>query len=105
MYWLLLLTKQSLQKSFLLHREGAEVFVVLAPGPAVADHFADGAPVREAAYGAVVDEEVSVELAGADAGLVDFLAGIVAVDGEEFKAALCAEVDGFLQELAFASGP
>ena len=90
---------------FLLHREGAQVFVVLAPGPAVADHFADGAPVRETAYGAVVDEEVGVKLAGADAGLVDFLAGIVAVDGEEFKAALCAEIDGFLQELAFASGP
>ena len=36
------------------------------------DYLVDGAPVGEAAYGAVVDEEVGVELAGADAGFVDF---------------------------------
>ena len=89
----------------LLLGEGAEVFVVLAPGPAVVDDLTDGAPVGEAADGAVVDEEVGVELAGADAGLVDFLAGVVAVDGEELQAALFAEVDGFLQEPAFTGGP
>ena len=69
------------------------------------DYLVDGAPVGEAAYGAVVDEEVGVELAGADAGFVDFFSRVVAVDGEEFKAAFFAEVNGFLQELAFAGGP
>ena len=69
------------------------------------DDLVDGAPVGEAADGAVVDEEVGVELAGADAGLVDFLAGVVAVDGEELQAALFAEVDGLLQEPAFTGGP
>ena len=69
------------------------------------DDLTDGTPVGEAADGAVVDEEVGVELAGADAGLVDFLAGVVAVDGEELKAALFAEVDGLLQEPAFTGGP
>ena len=105
MYWLLLLTKQPLQKSFLLLRHGAEVFVILSPGPAVVDYLVDGAPVGEAAYGAVVDEEVGVELAGTDAGFVDFFSRVVAVDGEEFKAAFFAEVNGFLQKLAFARGP
>ena len=69
------------------------------------DYLTDGAPVGEAADGAVVDEEVGVELAGADAGLVDFLAGVVAVDGEELQAALFAEVDSLLQEPAFTGGP
>lgn len=69
------------------------------------DNFVDGAPVGEAAYGAVVDEEVGVELAGTDAVLVDFLAGVVAVDGEEFEAALFAEVYGFLEESAFTGSP
>ena len=99
------LPKNPRPEPFLLHREGAEVFVVLAPGPAVADHFVDGAPFGEAAYGAVVDEEVGVELAGADAGFVDFFAGVITVDCEEFKASLCAEINGFLQEIAFAGGP
>ena len=67
--------------------------------------FADCAPVRKAAYRAVVDEEVGVELAGTDACSIDFLSGIVAVDGEELDTALLAEVDGFLQELAFAGCP
>ena len=69
------------------------------------NHLIDGTPVGEAADGAVVDEEVGVELAGADAVLVDFLAGVVAVDGEEFKASLFTEVYGFLQEPAFTGGP
>ena len=46
------------------------------------DDFVDGAPVGKAAYGAVVDEEVGVELAGVDGRCVDFLAGIVGVDGD-----------------------
>ena len=46
-----------------------------------------------------------MELAGTDAGFVNFLAGVVAVDGEEFESAFFAEVDGFLQELAFAGSP
>ena len=71
----------------------------------MADDFADGAPVRETAYGAVVNEEVCVELACSDAGGIYFLARIVAVDSEELDAALLAEVDGFLQELAFAGCP
>ena len=69
------------------------------------DDLVDGAPVGEAAEGAVVDEEVSVEFAGTDAGLVHFFAGVVAVDGEEFESAFFAEVDGFLQERAFTGGP
>ena len=69
------------------------------------DYLVDGTPVWEAAYGAVVDEEVGVELAGTDAGFIDFFAGVVAVDGEEFESTFFAEVDGFLQELAFAGGP
>ena len=69
------------------------------------DNLIDGAPVGEAAYGAVVDEEVGVELAGVDGRCVDFLAGVVGVDGEEFEAAFCAEVNGFLQEFAFTGGP
>ena len=46
-----------------------------------------------------------MELARTDACSVDFLAGIVAVDCEEFEASLCAEVNGFLQEFAFTGGP
>ena len=69
------------------------------------DDFVDGAPVGKAADGAVVDEEVGVELAGVDGRCVDFLAGIVGVDGEEFEPTLGAEVDRFLQEIAFTGGP
>lgn len=100
-----LTSKNPPQKPFPRFFEGAEVFVVLAPGPAVADYFVDGAPFGEAAYGAVVDEEVGVELAGTDAGFVDFFARVVAVDGEEFNSAFAAEVYGFLEELAFAGSP
>ena len=69
------------------------------------DDFVDGAPVGEAAYGAVVDEEFGVELAGTDAGCINFLAGVVGVDGKEFEPTLGAEVDRFLQEVAFTGGP
>ena len=69
------------------------------------DDFVDGAPVGKAAYGAVVDEEVGMELAGVDGRCVDFLAGVVGVDGEEFEPPLGAEVDRFLQEIAFTGGP
>ena len=53
------------------------------------DDFVDGTPVGKAAYGAVgVElagvELAGVELAGVDGRCVDFLAGIVGVDGEEF---------------------
>ena len=81
------------------------MLIILPPAPTVMNHLVDGTPVREAADGAVVDEEVGVELAGADAVLVDFLAGVVAVDGEEFQAAFFTEVYGFLQEPAFTGGP
>ena len=89
----------------LLLRNRAQILIVLPPGPAVVDDFVDGAPVGKAAYGAVVDEEVGVELAGVDGRCVDFLAGIVGVDGEEFEPPLGAEVDRFLQEIAFTGGP
>ena len=69
------------------------------------DDLVDGAPVGEAADGAVVDEEVGVELAGVDCGCIDFFAGVVGVDGEEFEASLGAEVYGFLQEVSFTGGP
>ena len=69
------------------------------------DDFVDGTPVGKAADGAVVDEEVGVELAGADGGCIDLFAGIVGVDGEEFEASFLAEIDGFLQEIAFTGGP
>ena len=69
------------------------------------DDFEDGAPVGEAAYGAVVDEEVGVELAGVDCRCVDFFAGIVGVDGEELEPPLGAEVERFQQENAFTRGP
>ena len=69
------------------------------------DYLVDGTPVRETAYCTVIDEEVCVELAGTDACFVDFLARIVAVDGEEFESAIFAEVDGILQELAFTGSP
>ena len=81
------------------------MLIILPPAPAVMNHLVDGAPVREAADGAVIDEEVGVELPGADVVLVDFLAGVVAVDGEEFQAAFFTEVYGFLQEPAFTGGP
>ena len=81
------------------------MLIILPPAPAVMNHLIDGAPVRKASDGAVVDEEVGVELAGADAVLVDFFAWVVAVDGEEFQAALFTEVYGFLQEPAFTGGP
>ena len=48
------------------------------------DDFVDGTPVGKAAYGAVGVELAGVELAGVDGRCVDFLAGIVGVDGEEF---------------------
>lgn len=54
------------QALLLFLRNHAQVLVIFPPGPAVADHFVDGAPVREAADGSVVDEEVGVELAGVD---------------------------------------
>ena len=69
------------------------------------DNLVDGSPVGEAADGAVVDEEVGVELAGVDGGCIDFLAGVVGVDGEEFEPSLGAEVDRFLQEIAFTGSP
>lgn len=69
------------------------------------DDFVDGSPVGKAADGAVVNEEVGVELAGVDGRGIDFLAGIVGVDGEEFEPTLGAEVDRFLQEVAFTGGP
>ena len=69
------------------------------------NNLVDGTPVGKAAYGAVVDEEVGVELAGVDGRCVDFFAGIVGVDGEEFEPTLGAEVDRFLQEIAFTGGP
>ena len=81
------------------------MLIILLPAPAVMNHLVDGTPVGEAADGAVVDEEVGVELAGADAGFVHFLAGVVAVDCEEFESTGFAEVDGFLKELAFTCGP
>ena len=71
----------------------------------MADYLADDAPLREAADRAVVDEEVSVELAGTDAGSVHLFAGIVAVDCEELDTALLAEVEGILQELALTGCP
>ena len=71
----------------------------------MADNFADGTPVRETAYGAVVNEEVCVELACSDAGGIYFLARIVAVYSEELDSTLLAEVEGILQKLAFAGCP
>ena len=100
------LPKNSPPKTLLLLlRKSSKILIVLSPGPAVVDDFVDGAPVGKAAYGAGVDEEVGVELAGVDGRCVDFLAGIVGVDGEEFEPTLGAEVDRLLQELAFTGGP
>lgn len=94
------------QQSLLLFlRNCSQVLVIFPPGPAVVDDFVDGAPVGEAAYGAVVDEEVGVELAGMDGRCIDFFAGVVGVDGEEFEASLGTEIYGFLQEFAFTGGP
>ena len=56
----------------------------------MADDFADGTPVRKAAYGAVVNEEVCVELACSDAGGIYFLTRVVAVYSEELDAATFA---------------
>lgn len=95
----------SQQALLLFLRHSPQVLVIFPPGPAVADHFVDGTPVGEAADGAVVDEEVGVELAGVDGRCIDFFAGVVGVDGEEFEASLGAEVYGFLQEVAFTGGP
>ena len=81
------------------------MLIILLPSPAVVRNLIDGAPIRKAAKGAVIDEEIGVELAGADAVLVYFFARVVAVDGEEFQAAFLAEVNGFLQEPAFTGGP
>ncbi len=92
-------------KPFLRLFNSPQILIILPPGPAVADYFVDGAPFGEAAHGAVVDEEVGVELAGTDAGFVDFFARVVAVDGEEFNSAFAAEVYGFLEEFAFAGSP
>lgn len=69
------------------------------------NHFIDGAPAGEASDGTVVDEEVGVEFARTNAGFVDFLAGVVRIDGEEFESAFFAEVYGFLQEPAFTGSP
>ena len=95
----------SQQALLLFLRHSSQILVIFPPGPAVADHFVDGAPVGEAADGAVVDEEVGVELAGVDGRCVDFFAGVVGVDGKEFEATLGTEIYGFLQEFAFTGGP
>lgn len=89
----------------LLLLDGPQILIILPPGPAVVDDFVDGSPVREASDGAVVDEEVGVELAGVDGRCIDFFAGVVGVDGKEFEASLGAEVYCFLQEVAFTGGP
>ena len=70
------------QPLLLLPRQSPQMLIILFPAPAVMNHLIDSPPVGEAAEGAVVDEEVGVELAGADAVLVDFFAGVVAVDGD-----------------------
>lgn len=69
------------------------------------DNLVDGSPVGKAADSAVIDEEVGVELTGMNGCRIDFFTRVVGVDGEEFEAAFCAEVNGFLQEVAFTGGP
>ena len=69
------------------------------------DDLVDGTPVGKTAESTVVDEEVGVELAGTDAGFIDFFAGVVGVDGKEFEAALGTEFDSFIQQTAFAGCP
>ena len=78
---------------------------VLLVAPAVVDHFVDDAPVVQAAYVAVVDVEVGVELAAVAAACVVFVCGGVAVYCVELEAALAALVYCFLQQVAFAHAP
>ena len=83
----------------------AHLVEVLFVGPPVVHHLVDGAPVGQAAEVAVVDEEVGVELAAVGCRFARVLAGVVAVDGVEFEAALAAVFDGFVEEVALAHAP
>ena len=77
----------------------------VTPLLAVGYHPVDGAPVGETANVTVVDEEVSLQLAGEVGIVVSGLLGVVAVGSVEFYAALTTPVNGGLQELALATGP
>ena len=64
----------------------------------------DGAPVGQAGYATVVDEEVCLELA-AEAAVGLALFGIVAVDGIELETALPTPLHRLVEELALAHCP
>lgn len=78
---------------------------VLLVAPAVVNHFVDDAPVVQAAYVAVVDVEVGVELAAVAVGWGLLALGKVTVHCVELEAALAAKVYGLLQQVAFANAP
>ena len=63
------------------------------------------APVREAAYLAIVDEEVRFELAAADGRAVHLLVGVVAVHGEKLHAPLAAKLNRLIEQMPLAYRP
>ena len=86
-------------------RAVAHLFEILFVGPSVVHHLVDGAPVGQAAGIAVVDKEVCIDFAAVGRRVARGLAGVVAVDGIEFEAALAAVLDGFVEEFTFAHAP
>ena len=80
---------------------GEKFFVADAAG----DHLVDDAPVGQAAYIAVVDEHIGLELAAADGALVDILIGVVAVDCKKVNSAFVTKLNCLLQQSTLAATP
>ena len=88
-----------------VHGTGIGFVKEMPPLLAMGYHPVDGAPVGETANVAVVDEEVSLQLAGEVGIVFSGLLGVVAVGCVELHATLTTPLEGLLQELALTTGP
>ena len=78
---------------------------LLLPGLVVGDHLVDGAPVGEATEVAVIDEDISLELAREVLIVTRIFLGIVTVDRPELHAALTTPLHCLLQQLPLTHTP
>ena len=77
----------------------------LTPCGAMTDHLVDGAPIGETSNVAIVDEDISFELAAELIIVFECLFRVVTIDGIELDASFAAPVDGILEQLAFSYCP
>ena len=68
-------------------------------------HTVDGTPVGQAAYIAIVDKEVGLELTGEMGIVVGGLLGIVAIGSIELHTTLTTPLDGVIKQLSLTTGP